>query len=111
MFSFYMWQPYANVEWENVFLDINWFGECVGWWARDLFIKCWINDILIELDKPTIWSWNRIFIRYEYIEDNLEKIRYTSKIHWTDEDDLWIDRIIKSAIEKYGEEDLFCMFS
>lgn len=110
MFWFYIWKPKMVLTDEDVFIDIDWFWECLSWCTRNQFIETWINKKLIYNWKNTIWDSDYpIFIRYWIIKDNLEKIRYTSKIYWTD--DFWIDRIIKQAIEKYWEDNLFCEFT
>lgn len=110
MFWFYVWKPVLEIDEEEVYANIDWFWESLSWSTRDKFIACGINEKLVENWKNTIWnSPSSIFIRYTTIKDELEKIRYSNKIYWTD--DLWIDRIIKQAIEKYWEEELFCMFS
>lgn len=109
MFWFYIWVPIVEIDDNDVYLNIDWFWYSMSGSTRDVFINAWINDILLELGKNTIWSGNTIFVKYSTIKDNLEKIRYLDKIYKTEE--LWIDILINDAIKKHGEDKLFCMFN
>lgn len=113
MFWFYIWVPQVVLPEDEcrpiANIKIKWFWETLSWSTRKDFIDAWIVDIYAKyITVDVINNWYDTPIKYSKVKKCLEKIRYKSKIYWTDV--LWIDDAINNAIKKYWEKNLYCIF-
>jgi hypothetical protein len=99
MFWFYIWVK------QKSYPTIRWYWWEYSWITRNCFIEKWVDVLVKEVLHST--DWYNTQVKYSEIKQALNKVRCIE--YWTNRD--WVKSAIKEAKKKYGEENLYCVFT